>query len=238
MSARDCLPRLEALFAEYVDSQRANADRPEAHINLGLFFTERREPVQAEGEYRAALVLDPEFVPAYVNLADLYRTYKREAEAEAALNEGLRKSPGNADLFAFARAVARTPGTHGRSIALACAGGEPAPDNSATRTCMASPCTKRPGPGGMAVLERALKRFPNNPELLYALSEYSRECRRFPAGPTPTGSAWRPSRRSAAGQRPMTTGVPLRGRRQVTIMAGRAMHLAVPNGFRPKRKST
>ena len=90
--------RLDKAFAEYVASQRANADRPEAHMNLGLFYVDRRDPVRSEAEYRAALALQPNFIPAFVNLADLYRAYKRDADAEAVLTEGLQKAPGNADL--------------------------------------------------------------------------------------------------------------------------------------------
>jgi tetratricopeptide (TPR) repeat protein len=55
--------RFEKAFAEYVASQRANADRPEAHMNLGLFYVERRDPVPSEAEYRAALALQPDFIP-------------------------------------------------------------------------------------------------------------------------------------------------------------------------------
>ncbi len=45
------------VFGKYIALQRANADRPEAHINLGLFYSERRDAVKAEAEYRAALRL-------------------------------------------------------------------------------------------------------------------------------------------------------------------------------------
>src|SRR4051812_25470166 len=45
---------LELSAAEMID-----ADRPEAHLNLGLLQIRRRLPDQAEAEYRAALRLDP-----------------------------------------------------------------------------------------------------------------------------------------------------------------------------------
>jgi tetratricopeptide (TPR) repeat protein len=90
--------QLQKVFAEYVASQQANADRPEARLNLGLFYVERHDPLKAEAEYRAALALDADFVPAYVNLADLYRLYQREADAQTLLTDGLRQVPGNADL--------------------------------------------------------------------------------------------------------------------------------------------
>jgi Flp pilus assembly protein TadD len=54
--------------------------------------------VAAEAEYRAALRLDPTFVPAWANLGDLMRMQGREAEAESILREGLSKSPRDATL--------------------------------------------------------------------------------------------------------------------------------------------
>jgi Flp pilus assembly protein TadD len=84
--------------AEYVAAERFNADRPEHRTNLGGFLAERGETVAAEAEYRAALALDPRFVPAWANLADLRRLQGREAEVEATLREGLQAVPGAAAL--------------------------------------------------------------------------------------------------------------------------------------------
>ena len=48
---------------------------------------------EAEVEYRAALRLSPEFAPAAVNLADLYRQLSRDADGEAVLRQALQNSP-------------------------------------------------------------------------------------------------------------------------------------------------
>lgn len=48
---------------------------------------------EAEAEYRAALRLSPEFAPAAVNLADLYRELSRDADGEAVLRQALKSSP-------------------------------------------------------------------------------------------------------------------------------------------------
>lgn len=84
--------------AEYVAAERFNADRPEHRTNLGGFLAERGETIAAETEYQAALRLDPRFVPAWANLADLRRMQGREKEAEATLREGLKVSPDAAAL--------------------------------------------------------------------------------------------------------------------------------------------
>jgi len=83
---------------EYVAAQRFNADRPEAHSNLGALHAERGQPDQAEAEFRRALAIDPAFVPAAVNLADLQRARGDEKSAEATLRAALQREPRNAAL--------------------------------------------------------------------------------------------------------------------------------------------
>jgi predicted CXXCH cytochrome family protein len=88
----------ERASAEYVESQRYNADRAEARVNLGTFYANRGDATRAEAELRAAIALDPHYVPAYVNLADLYRATSRDADGERSLRAGLGKVPGDASL--------------------------------------------------------------------------------------------------------------------------------------------
>lgn len=52
----------------------------------------------AEPAYQQGLLLNPSFVPAYANLADLYREQNRESEAEATLRKGLGVIPSDAYL--------------------------------------------------------------------------------------------------------------------------------------------
>ena len=87
------LAAFERVSREFVEDQRYNADRPEARVSLGTFYANLADPAQAEEEIEAAIRLDPFFVPAYVNLADLYRTSGRDAEGARVLQDGLRVSP-------------------------------------------------------------------------------------------------------------------------------------------------
>ena len=61
----------ERAAGEFVETQRYNADRVEARVNLGTFYGSRGDVVKAEQELKAAIRLEPSFAPAYVNLADL-----------------------------------------------------------------------------------------------------------------------------------------------------------------------
>ncbi|MCB1499798.1 MAG: HEAT repeat domain-containing protein [Bauldia sp.] len=86
------VPR-EQLIAEYRASQLANADRPESHHNLGLVDLALGRTADAEEDFRNALKVDPRFVPAAVNLADLLQGADRDAEGEAVLREVMALVP-------------------------------------------------------------------------------------------------------------------------------------------------
>jgi hypothetical protein len=65
--------RFLAARAELADAYRADLDRPEGWFNLGLLAETEADPAQAIACYRRALALDPAFVPARMNLAQLAR---------------------------------------------------------------------------------------------------------------------------------------------------------------------
>ncbi|MGE4173915.1 MAG: tetratricopeptide repeat protein [Methylocystis sp.] len=88
--------RLENAWNEYEASQKLNADRPEGRANLGTFLFRRRRPREAEAEYLAGLRLEPSAIPLSINLADLYRAQKREADSERILREAIARVPDSA----------------------------------------------------------------------------------------------------------------------------------------------
>ena len=95
-------PQLEALARatrELVAAEMTDADRPESHLNIGLLQLRGGQPDAAETEYRTALRLDPGFVPALVNLADLDRLRGQDQEGVALLRRATGIAPGNADAW-------------------------------------------------------------------------------------------------------------------------------------------
>jgi tetratricopeptide (TPR) repeat protein len=90
--------QLERAMAEYVDSQLAMAERPTSQVNLGNHYAARGAVDEALGAYGAAIEIDPRYVPAYANLADLHQRQGDEAAAEAVLRRGLDKAEGSAAL--------------------------------------------------------------------------------------------------------------------------------------------
>jgi tetratricopeptide (TPR) repeat protein/ssDNA-binding Zn-finger/Zn-ribbon topoisomerase 1 len=90
--------KLDEVLEEYRAVQELNADRAEAHLNLGSLHARRGELDEAIREYRIALEIMPSFGPAWVNLADVYRQRGHEAEAERKLRAALEAVPEPADI--------------------------------------------------------------------------------------------------------------------------------------------
>ncbi|MFQ5759714.1 MAG: tetratricopeptide repeat protein, partial [Acidiferrobacterales bacterium] len=101
--ARRLLPATEKAAPEnaakeYIETLRENADRPETHANFGGLLVRLQNPKEAEAAYKKAIDIDPNFVPAYVNLADLYRAQNKDAEAKKLLLEAIKIQPDNGSL--------------------------------------------------------------------------------------------------------------------------------------------
>jgi predicted CXXCH cytochrome family protein len=89
---------LAEALAAYRAVQAANAERPEAHLNLGLLHARLGEPSEARRALETAVELAPSFIPAYVNRADLERVAGDDAAAEAWLRRALEAAPESADV--------------------------------------------------------------------------------------------------------------------------------------------
>lgn len=95
---KDKKDSLDAALQEYIDLQRALADTPEAHVNLGVLYTDQQQFTLAEHEYKQAIRLAPEFVPGHVNLANLYHRLGRGEAAEAEFREAIEIMPNAGEL--------------------------------------------------------------------------------------------------------------------------------------------
>jgi tetratricopeptide (TPR) repeat protein len=84
---------LERAQAEYVAGETENADQPWALVNLGSFRLAKGDTAGAERAFRDALAIDPDWIPACANLADLLRLAGRDPEGEAVLRAGLARHP-------------------------------------------------------------------------------------------------------------------------------------------------
>jgi predicted CXXCH cytochrome family protein len=88
----------ERVAAEFIAAQRFNSDRPESRSTLGNFYMRRGFTSDAEKEYQAALRLSPQYAPAAINLADLYRQLGRNGDGESVLRAAIASSRQDAGL--------------------------------------------------------------------------------------------------------------------------------------------
>lgn len=89
-SSRDARVRATA---EFVAAQELDGDRPEGHLALANLYAAQQDFARAEAELQRALAIDQTFVPAVVNLADLYRLLGRDRDAEQQLRIALERAP-------------------------------------------------------------------------------------------------------------------------------------------------
>jgi len=86
-------PAFRRAAADFLETLHYNSDRAEARISLGTFLAQRGDVANAERELRTAMRMGPTSIPAYVNLADVYRTLDRDTDGERILREGLAGAP-------------------------------------------------------------------------------------------------------------------------------------------------
>jgi tetratricopeptide (TPR) repeat protein len=169
------LASLQRVAAEYRAAQLFNAERSESWLNLGVLETQLGNAEAALRAYGRALELEPTFIAARINLADLYRGLGRDADAEKALREAVRIAPGNADAH------------HALGLTLVRQGKREAALPELSRAARLAPQSPRyayveavalhdAGQQARAIqaLEAARRRFPGDRDIAEALAAYTR----------------------------------------------------------------
>ena len=161
---------------ELVASETITADRPELHLNLGLFDLRRQLPAEADAEYRTALRLDPTFVPALVNLADLDRTRGMDQQGGELLRKAMAIEPDNPDVqFSLALLLVRQH-NYGDALPLLRRAGELAPDNDRYQYVYAIALNSNGETGrAITVLQSAYRRNPSDRDVVIALISIERD---------------------------------------------------------------
>jgi predicted CXXCH cytochrome family protein len=165
----------ERAAAEFIDAQRANADRPEARTTLGSFLARRGQAVEAEAEYKAALQLSPQFLAASINLTDLYRQLNRDSDGEAVLAAAIAVSPRGAAAHHALGLVLTRLKKPDAALSEFRQAAELEPDVARYLYVYAVALNSNGQTDkAIAVLKEALARHPNDRDILSALIAFSR----------------------------------------------------------------
>jgi predicted CXXCH cytochrome family protein len=161
---------------ELVAAEMVDADRPEAHLNLGLLDLRRRQLQEAEEEYRTALRLDSNFVPALVNIADLDRAQGRDDEGAELLKKAMAIEPDNADVrHALGLYLVRRH-NYPEALGLLRRAYELVPDNARYAYVYAVALNSSGAAAeALALLEETHRRHPADRNVLMALVSISRD---------------------------------------------------------------
>jgi predicted CXXCH cytochrome family protein len=87
----------EKALDEYKERQDSIADRPEAHLNLGIMYENLGQDDKAEASYNTAIKLVNDFYPARFNLANFYNRKGRNTDAEQQFREIIALEPENGE---------------------------------------------------------------------------------------------------------------------------------------------
>lgn len=157
------------VLAEYRASQAFNADRPESWANLGSLDARLGRVDAAETEYRHAIALQPQFVAAYMQLAELYRTMQQETQTDSVLRMGLDRVPENTDLqYQLGLALVRQ-GKKADALPYLKAAAASGSSHYVYVYAVGLYDAGQAGPS-ITTLQGALKRSPDDTELLYGLA--------------------------------------------------------------------
>ncbi len=86
--------QFDAALAEFIDTQRTNADRGSAHMNLGVLYLNMGDLDKAEQAYKQAITVDPDFILAHINLSDFYKKERKDTTtAMTVLRRALERHP-------------------------------------------------------------------------------------------------------------------------------------------------
>jgi predicted CXXCH cytochrome family protein len=161
---------------ELVTAEMVDAERPEAHLNLGLLDLRRRQLAEAEAEYRTALRLDPVFVPAMVNLADLDRARGMDEQGAELLRKAMSIEPDNAGVRQSLGLFLVRQHDYAGALDMLRRATELAPDNARYAYVYGVALNSSGAPAeAMALLERAHQQHPTDRDILMALVSIARD---------------------------------------------------------------
>jgi predicted CXXCH cytochrome family protein len=178
---RDQRTALAKAIQELVAAEMIDADRPEAHLNLGLLDLRQGRPAAAEAQYETALRLDPAFVPAMVNMADLDRARGMDQLGADLLRKAMAIEPSNAAVRHSLGLLLVRQRKYNEALEQLRRASELAPDNTRYAYVYAVALNSTGAPAeAVALLERVHRQHPTDRDVLLALVSIARDANDVP----------------------------------------------------------
>ena len=149
-----------------------NAERGYAHTNLGLLALELKDFKQAKVHYLDAINIEPIFMPAYVNLADLYRQQGNETKGQEMLKQALKVNPKASEVhYALAMSQIRSKQKQATLESLKKATDFAKNNASYAYTYALLLQDQKQLDEAIRYFEKAYSITPNNPDISYSLAQ-------------------------------------------------------------------
>ena len=167
---------LQKGIAEYLRVQGFNADRPEAHTNIGNLHAAVGEHGLAETAFKTALELNPNWVPALVNLADLHRLAGRDGEGGALLQRAYEAAADAPEVLLAKAFWLVRQGRGAKALPLLAEAHRLAPNNPRYAYAYAVALhSAGQAERALTVLDSVLSQRPDNRQLLQAAAAIARD---------------------------------------------------------------
>jgi tetratricopeptide (TPR) repeat protein len=164
---------LGRLFDEYRQALLHNADMPESMSDLGVFLLAQGDAQGAEQALLHARALARRFLPATLNLSDIYRARDRDDLGEPLLREAMQQYPQSGDARHMLGLLYVRTGRTPASVELFRQASQLSPDNPQYALVYAVSLAETGNmPAAIRVLETATTRFPGHGPLRQALEGY------------------------------------------------------------------
>lgn len=162
---------IDKVTEEYRQSLLFAADRPEAQLSLAQLYRDLGQSDKAEAAFKQALILQPQFIPIYINYANFLQQQQKEQAAFKILQQGLKINQDAALYHSLGLWYVRNQEKEKALQALKTAV-ELEPDAASYQYIYAVAIAEKQPRQAIKILETALQKHTGNIELLMALASY------------------------------------------------------------------
>lgn len=162
---------MDKVTEEYRQSLLFSADRPESQLALARLYRLQGQTSQAESAFQQALVLQPKYIPAYINYANFLQQQGKEPAAFIILQQGLKEIEGAALYHSLGLWYVRNNDKE-KGITLLQKAAEMEPDNTRYLYVYAVAVGETQTEKAIKLLEASLDKHSGNVEVLMALASY------------------------------------------------------------------